>query len=143
MDRVGGLLTLLYGMQSTRIIALERSDLQIHDDAMTMTIGSDPIEVPEALGRAILDLLQDAGRKSDRLLFPGRNPGAAMTPGALSRRLRTYGLRVADARATTLLELARHMHPRVISDMLGLSTTAASRWWRLASSGWATYPALR
>ena len=41
------------------------------------------------------------------------------------------------------LELARHMHPRVISDMLGLSTTAATRWWRLASRGWATYPTLR
>lgn len=143
MDRASGLLTLLYGMQTTRIVALERSNLQIRNEAMTLTIGADPIELPDPLGRAIDDLLQISARKSDRWLFPGRNPGAAMTANALSRRLQRYGLRVADARATTLLELARQMHPRVLSDMLGLSTTAASRWWRLASSGWATYPALR
>lgn len=143
IDRVAGLLTLLYGMQATRIVALERSDLQIRGDGMTLTIGTDPIELPEPVARAITDLLRNSARKSDRWLFPGRNPGAPMTAPAVSRRLHRYGLRIADARATSLLELARHMHPRVISDMLGLSTTAASRWWRLASSGWATYPTLR
>lgn len=143
IDRVAGLLTLLYGMQATRITALERSDLMMHGDVMMLTIGTDPIEVPDALGRAIADLLQQSAPRSDRWLFPGRNPGAAMTAPAVSRRLRRYGLRVGDARATSLLELARHMHPRVISDMLGLSITAASRWWRLASSGWAVYPTLR
>ncbi|MBW9093034.1 hypothetical protein JNB62_05010 [Microbacterium jejuense] len=143
MDRVSGLLTLLYGMQSTRIAALERSDVQVSGDRVTLTIAADAIELPEPLGRAIVDQLQASAARSDRWLFPGRNPGAPITAGAITRRLRLHGVSLADARATALIELAQHMHPRVISDLLGLSSTAATRWWRLAGSGWATYPTLR
>lgn len=142
-DRVGGLLTLLYGMQATRIVALERSAVSAVDDRVSLTIGSDPIELPAPLGRAVLDLMNASAPKSDRWLYPGRNPGAHLTAGTLAQRLTRYNLPLADARATTLLELAQHMHPRLISDLLGLSTTAATRWWRLASGDWTKYPALR
>ncbi|AMM31494.1 hypothetical protein SA2016_0806 [Sinomonas atrocyanea] len=142
-DRVGGLLTLLYGMQATRVVALERSSVTELGGRVSLTIGSDPIELPATLGRAVRDLMSASAPKTDRWLFPGRNPGTHLTAGTLVQRLARYGLRLADARATTLLELAQHMHPRLISDLLGLSTTAAARWWRLAAGDWTGYPPIR
>lgn len=52
-------------------------------------------------------------------------------------------MQTGSARVTALLELAQQMHPRVLSDLLGISTTSATAWWRLAGGDWATYPALR
>lgn len=142
-DRVAGLLTLLYGMQATRIVALERSAVTVCDHQVHLSIGSDPIQVPAPLGQALLTLLEASAAKSGRWLFPGRHPGAPLTAGALGQRLKRHGIPAAQARTTTLLELAQHMHPRVLSDLLGLSTATAAKWWRLAGGDWTGYPALR
>jgi hypothetical protein len=143
VDRVGALLVLLYGMQLTRIVALERTQVNAGPERVTLTIGKNPIELPDALGEAVTDLLNQSRHRSDRWLFVGRNPGAPLTAGALRGRLSRHGMRAGSARVTALLELAQQMHPRVLSDLLGISTTSATAWWRLAGGDWASYPALR
>ncbi|MBT2535038.1 hypothetical protein [Arthrobacter sp. ISL-69] len=143
VDRVGALLVLLYGMHLTRIVTIERTQVSVTQDRVTLTIGKEPIELPHALGEAITDLLNLSQPRSERWLFAGRNPGAPLTAGALGKRLNRHGMRTGSARVTALLELAQQMHPRVLSDLLGISTTSATAWWRLAGGDWASYPALR
>jgi integrase len=143
VDRVGGLLVLLYGLPVTRIVALARSDVQVMGDRVTLTIGKDPIEMPEPLGQAMRDLLTQNERRSDRWLFAGRNPGRPLSPGALGKRLRLLGMEPGDARVTALFELAQQMHPRILSDLFGISITTATAWWRLAAGDWISYPSLR
>jgi hypothetical protein len=41
------------------------------------------------------------------------------------------------------MELTRQMHPRVVSDLLGITPASAAAWSRLAGSDWNEYPALR
>ena len=130
-------------MQATRIVALELSSVAVSDDRVSLTIASDPIELPPPLGHAIVELMHASASKSNRWMFPGRNPGAHLTTTALARGLRRLGIPLVDARATALLQLSQHMHPRIVSDLLGLSVTAAARWWRLASGDWTSYPSLR
>lgn len=142
-DRVGALLVLLYGMHLTRILAIERTQVDVGPAQVTLNIGKEPIELPDALGEAVTDLLKPSLHRSDRWLFVGRTPGEPLTAGALRGRLSRHGMQTGSARVTALLELAQQMHPRVLSDLLGISITSATAWWRLAGGDWAAYPALR
>lgn len=142
-DRVGGLLVLLYGMQSTRVVAIERSQVIEADGTVRLKIGAEPIELPTPLDEALSALLKQSLLRSERWLFVGRHPGEHLTADGLSKRLAAHGMRIRSARATALLELAQQMHPRVLSDLLGISTTTAAKWWRLAGGDWAAYPPLR
>jgi hypothetical protein len=143
VDRVAALLVLLYGIHLTRIVAIERTQVDVGPEQVTLNIGKEPIELPDALGESVTDLLNLSHHRSDRWLFVGRTPGAPLTAGALRRRLSRHGMQTRSARVTALLELAQQMHPRVLSDLLGISTTSATAWWRLAGGDWAAYPALR
>ena len=75
--------------------------------------------------------------------FRGRNLGKHPTPGPLRRRLRAEGLLTGSARTTALIELTRQLHPRIVSDLLGITTASAASWSRLAGREWSDYPALR
>lgn len=108
-----------------------------------LTIGAEPIELPEVLGNAIAELADTSRHRPEGWLFPGRNPGLHLTPGPLSRRLRQQGLRSGSARTTALIELTRQMHPRIVSDLLGITAASAAAWSRLASGDWTDYPKLR
>lgn len=143
VDRVAALLVLLYGMHLTRIVTIERAQVDVLQDRVTLTLGKEAIELPRALGEALMDLLNLSQPRSERWLFAGRNPGAPLTAGALGKRLNRHGMQTGSARVTALLELAQQMHPRVLSDLLGISTTSATAWWRLAGGDWASYPAIR
>lgn len=142
-DRVGALLTLLFGMQATRIVQLERGAVSIVDGRMLLVVGTDPIELPTPLADLVAEHLKESESKSDRWLFPGKFPGAPLAVVTLSRRLARYGLSTGDGRNAALMALAHQMHPRVLSDLLGISSAAAARWWRTAGGDWATYPSLR
>ncbi len=108
---------------------------------MTLTVGTEPIELPEVLAEAMVQLLD--GNRSDTWLFPVRNPGRPLTPGPLSRRLRKEGLLAGRARVTALMDLPRQLHPRLVSDLLGITPSSAAAWARLSGGEWSKYPALR
>lgn len=141
--RTAGLLVLLYGIQHTRIVTLTRDQVDTTSRPVKLTIGAEPIELPKILGDAIVDLVNASKRHPEGWLFPGRNPGLHLTPGPLSRRLREQGLRSGSARTTALIELTRQMHPRIVSDLLGITAASAAAWSRLSSGGWSDYPQLR
>lgn len=141
--RAAGLLVLLYGIQLTRIITLTRDQVDATSPPVKLTIGAEPIELPKILGDAIVDLVDASMRYPEGWLFPGRNPGLHLTPGLISRRLRAEGLRSESARTTALIELTRQMHPRIVSDLLGITPASAAAWSRLASGDWSDCPKLR
>lgn len=141
--RAAGLLVLLYGIQLTRIVALTRAQVDATSRPVKLTIGVEPIELPEILGDAIVDLVNASLRHPEGWLFPGRNPGLHLTSGPLGRRLREEGLRSGTARTTALIDLSRQMHPRIVSDLLGITPASAAAWSRLASGTWSDYPKLR
>lgn len=141
--RAAGLLVLLYGLHLTRIVALTREQVDVTSRPVKLTIGAEPIELPEVLGNAIAELADTSRHRPEGWLFPGRNPGLHLTPGPLSRRLRQQGLRSGSARTTALIELTRQMHPRIVSDLLGITAASAAAWSRLASGDWTDYPKLR
>lgn len=141
--RAAGLLVLLYGIQLTRIVTITRTQIDTSSRPVTLTVGAEPIGLPEILGDAISDLADAAKHHPEGWLFPGRNPGNHLAPGPLSRRLRAEGLLAGSARTTALIELTRQMHPRIVSDLLGITTSSAAAWSRLAGGDWSDYPALR
>lgn len=141
--RAAGLLVLLYGIQLTRIVTITRAQVDTNSRPVTLTVGAEPIELPEILGNAMVNLVAASARHPEGWLFPGRNPGKHLTPGPLSRRLRAEGLLTGSARTTALIELTRQMHPRIVSDLLGIMTASAAAWSRLAGGEWSDYPALR
>lgn len=51
---------------------------------------------------------------------------------ACLRRHRAEGLFAGSARTTALIGLTRQVHPRIVSDLLGITTASASAWSRLA-----------
>jgi hypothetical protein len=141
--RAAGLLVLLYGIQLTRIVTITRAQVDTSSRPVTLTVGAEPIEVPAILGDAIVELVDATKGHPEGWLFPGRNPGRHLTPGPLSRRLRAEGLLAGSARTTALIELTRQLHPRIVSDLLGITTASAASWSRLAGGEWSDYPALR
>lgn len=141
VTRVSGLLVLFYGLHLTRIAAITRAQVDTTARPMTLTVGTEPIELPEVLAEAMVQLLD--GNRSDTWLFPGRNPGRPITPGPLSRRLRQEGLLAGSARVTALMDLTRQLHPRIVSDLLGITASSAAAWARLSGGEWSDYPALR
>ena len=147
IDRVGGLLTLLYGQPSTRIVALPRSSVMFEGHSVLLTLGDDPICLPSQLATAVTELFHspttahtDAG---DTWLFRGRMPGQHLTAGTLCRRLSRIGISAGDARSAALLELATELPVTLLAELLGISTAAAARWSRAASRDWSSYPTLR
>lgn len=141
--RAAGLLVLLYGIQLTRIVTLTRDQVDSSSRPVKLTVGAEPIELPEVLGDAVVDLVDASMRHPEGWLFPGRNPGLHLTPAPLSHRLREQGLRSGSARTTALIELTRQLHPRIVSDLLGITPASAAAWSRLSSGGWTDYPRLR
>lgn len=147
IDRVGGLLTLLYGQPATRIVALPRSAVTFHDQRVFLILGEDPICLPSQLATAVTELFNDPTTAhtdpDDTWLFRGRVPGQHLTAGTLGCRLSRIGISAGDARSAALLELAAEMPVALLAELLGLSIAAAARWSRAANRDWSSYPALR
>ena len=140
VTRVAGL---YYGFPLTRITSITQSQINADSRPVTLTVGTDPIDLPEPLADAIVRQLGLARSRSGTWLFPGRIPGRPLTAGPLGIRLRKEGLMAVSARATALIELTRQLHPRVVSDLLGITPARAAAWSRLASGEWSDYPVLR
>ncbi len=76
-----------------------------------------------------------------RWLFPGGDADQPMHPRALANRLKRIGVSVRDGRSTALIENASTLPAKVLSELLGLSVNAATRWNALAGVNNAEYAA--
>ncbi|WP_159736774.1 hypothetical protein [Arthrobacter sp. 9V] len=144
--RVGGLLMLLYGITATRVVTIQLDDLDIDSDTIRISLGSDPIELPEAMTSLVRQLLDSARRASTGehiWLFAGRKPGRHLTTAAMTEPLRRRGINSRAGRSTAMINLARDIPPAVLASLLGISIHTATRWSALSSRDWVDYPRIR
>lgn len=143
--RVSGLLVLLYGATLTRLVSLDREAVTLEDTTTWITLGTDPIQLPDKIGRLLRRLLDTAPEVGEgrTWLFPGARPGRHLTTAALSAPLGRRGINLQAGKTAALITLAREVPPSVLADLLGLSLEATTRWSALAGHDWADYPRTR
>lgn len=148
VDRVAGLLVLLYGQSTSRIVRLTVHDVIDTSVLVQLRLGAEPVALPSPLDDLLRQLVirrrgKAAVGHSDAhdWLFPGGDPGQPLHPLALSRRLRDAGVSVRDGRNTALMHMASTLPAKVLSDLLGISATSAALWNSFAGSGNAEYAA--
>jgi hypothetical protein len=137
VDRVAGLLLLLFAQPLTRIsrITLDLVKQRVSDRAVLLHLGNAPLELPPPLGQLVLDLVERRhgraviGRTRDMTwLFPGGAPGHPISARQLMRRLQTLGIQARHARNTALMDLAAQLPASVLADLLNLTPRTATLW---------------
>ncbi|WP_197515789.1 hypothetical protein [Arthrobacter sp. U41] len=145
-SRVGGLLMIVYGITATRSVSIRRDAVDLAGGRTRITLGTDPIELPDAIGALVRQLI-DTGpalSKTDSIwLFNGRRAGRHLTTAALNGPLAKRGINLRAGRSAALLNLARDVPASVLSDLLGISIYAAERWGSLSGRDWVDYPRTR
>ncbi|WP_460069065.1 hypothetical protein [Streptomyces sp. YKOK-I1] len=119
VDRVAGLLVLLYGQPLTKIAALTTDQVLITGVGIRLALGPHPVTVPPPLDQLLIHLAEDRdgalalGRSTDHSwLLPGTHPGRPRSPRQLRTRLASYGLPSRRGRNSALMDLAAQMPPR-------------------------------
>jgi hypothetical protein len=148
-DRVAGLLILIYAQPLTRILGLTVHDVVIDEDRVCIRLGREPVELPEPLGQLTAELARyPAGRASTAIagskpawLFQGMRVGEPLSHSRASRRLRRLGVRTLGGRTAAIMTLAAALPPTIVAELLGISTTSAAKWYRLAGGEWSRYAA--
>lgn len=149
-DRVAGIFVLLYAQPVSRITKLTPKDVIQTEESLSITLGGDPVEIPEPLAELVRQLPQRRRRGSSaylsdphQWLFPGGRAGSPISRSHLSKRLADVGVEVRAARNGALLQLAGEVPPVVLADLLGISINNAVKWVRAASGQWSSYVACR
>lgn len=146
-DRLAGLLLLLYAQWPAAISRLTIDHIDKKDGTVRIPLGAVPVELPAPV--AELALQQVAARRSHAVLartdspwlFPGGQPGRPISAWAMGERLRKLGIRLSQARSTTLFQLATELPAAVLARTLGIDITVAVKWQRAAAGDWAAYAA--
>ncbi|WP_433264820.1 hypothetical protein ACQPZF_36180 [Actinosynnema sp. CS-041913] len=130
MDRVAGLLVLLYAQRAIHITQLTTEQITRTGTSSKLLIGAQPIHLPDKLGNLITQLTTHRAyaMSANNWLFPGARPGRPLTPNTLIRRLHAIGIPATVGRNTALMDLAAEMPAAVLSQLLGISTDRAARW---------------
>lgn len=135
VDRVAGLLLLLYAQPMTKIIGLTTEHVVRDANQVQLLLGRNPLTLPAPLDELVLQLVQNRrgyavlGRTDDHpWLFPGGAPGRHMSAQQLIRRFQRLGIPARLGRNTALIELASELPTPVISHLLGLNIRTATRW---------------
>ena len=135
VDRVAGLLILLYAQPVSRIATLTLD--RIHTDAggTHLHLGTSPVRLPPPLDRLVGDLVQrragwgSIGRSvGNPWLFPGVTPGQPLSAPRLGARLKRLGITARLCRNTAMMDLAVQLPAAVLSQMLGLHRNTATDW---------------
>ena len=148
-DRVAGCLILIYAQPLTRILALTIDNDAISPQRVTITFGRDPVQLPEPLAGLTATLARDRrGRGTTAAhgspapwLFPGMRVGQPLDYTYLQRRLRRLGIPRLRGRTGALITLAGALPPSILAELLGISETSATKWYRLAGGEWSRYAA--
>ena len=150
-DRVAGCLVLVYAQPLTRIVVLTADQVTVHGDRVTIALGDGPLELPEPLARLTATLARTrrarastaATRTVPAWLFPGMRVGQPLDCAYLQRRLGRLGIRPLAGRTSAVMTLAGALPPTILADLLGISETTATKWYRLAGGEWSRYAAHR
>lgn len=147
-DRVAGLLLLLYAQRPAAISRLTLNDIDTSDDAVTLQLGSIPVELPEPLATLTRNLVTTrrghatiGNQGTSPWLFPGGQPGRPLSADRLGQRLRQLGLRPGQARSTALFQLATELPAAILARMLGIHIKVAVAWQHVSAGDWTNYAA--
>jgi hypothetical protein len=148
VDRVAGLLVLLYAQPVARISRLPVEAVTVTDQRVWLRIAAEQLPLPEPLADLMTRLLAQrrnmatAANPSSPWLFPGRLPGRPITPKQLLDRLRVLGVTRA-ARTAAFDQLLRDVPAPVLADIIGCNPRYAAERASALATDWATYAALR
>ncbi|KOU36434.1 hypothetical protein [Streptomyces sp. WM6378] len=151
-DRVAGLLLLLYAQKIATITQLTVDDVQLSEEAVTITFGTAPVVLPAPLTDLVRELVANRRGKAkigtpDDIpwLFPGGRPGHPIADDRLRLRLRLrlqkIGLRPRQDRSTALFTLAAELPAAILARMLGVHIQVATQWQKASAGDWAAYAA--
>jgi hypothetical protein len=148
VDRVAGLLLLLFAQPLSQIARLTTSHVTHTDSGVQLNLGSAPLDVPYPLDKLLLCLVRNRrghavlGRTDDNpWLFPGGAPGRHLTPQQLMRRFQRLGIPARIGRNSALMDLASELPAPVISQLLGLTIRTATDWGSVAGNTHSRYAA--
>lgn len=146
-DRVAGLIVLLFAQLLTRVVALTVDDITEADGALLLSLGEDPVVLPEPVAELVSRYLlerrnMNTTNTTTRYLFPGRRPGEHLIAPQLAWRLRRLGI-TKHERQGALTHLLNEVPAAVVAKAtgysLGTTTVRASQ----AGTSWASYVALK
>ncbi|MEZ0096155.1 hypothetical protein [Streptacidiphilus sp. EB129] len=145
--RIVGALTRLYGLSTTRIVALTCDRFHRDEHGAYLTVERNPVLLPPKLARLVELQMNGLGSRSVlhessdgiRYLLPGRPASRPQNPGSIHNLLRRNGLPTISARNTAMIDVVSELPPIVVSDLFGLHPSTAHRWAKYAQSSWADY----
>jgi hypothetical protein len=144
--RVAGTLLLLYAQPLTRIVALPTAAIVIDTEETRISLGAEPVPVPEPFADVLKDHLRDrpnlrtaGGTSANPWLFPGHRAGKHLEHHTMMLRLRTIGISLLGARNSALQNLVAEIPPPVVARLLGYSHNCTQRHAQLAAQPWSRY----
>ncbi|MFD8725602.1 hypothetical protein ACFV2H_48625 [Streptomyces sp. NPDC059629] len=149
--RTAGALTLLFGLQHTKLLELTVHDV-IDDNAMVaLNLAGHRLPLPPEVARlvrALRDQCQarwqlDQTASTTPWLFPGQEPARPLGATYLNLKLRRHGIAPLASRNTARLALATDLPASVLADFTGTSISNATRWTGYARRDWLDYIASR
>ncbi|MEU9224331.1 hypothetical protein AB0D40_08180 [Streptomyces massasporeus] len=149
--RTAGALTLLFGLQHTRLLELTLHDIIDNDTYVTLNLNGHRLPLPPEVGqlvRALRDQYQkrwqlDQTASTTPWLFPGQEPARPLGATYLYLKLRRHGIAPLASRNTARLALATDLPASVLADFTGTSISNATRWSGYAKRDWLDYIASR
>ena len=122
-------LLLLFAQPLTRIAALPTSAVTITDDDVQISLGREPIPVPQPFADMLIahtgsrpNLRAAGGIATSPWLFPGFSAGRHVDPQLIRERFERLGIDLLGARNTTLQSLVGAAPPPVVAELLGYSS---------------------
>jgi hypothetical protein len=148
IDRVVGLLVLLYAQPVTRIAQIQTDDVTTRDNQVFLRIAQEHLPQPEPLDRLITDLIAQrrnmgtAANPTSPWLLPGQRPNRPITIRRLRDRLRGLGI-ARTSRVAAFNELLREIPAPILADLVGCNPGFAAERASVLATDWNSYAALR
>jgi hypothetical protein len=148
VDRVAGLLVLLYAQTPAAVSRLTLEHAQTTERAVGPRLGREPIALHEPLAGLAAGLVARRSghaalgdQATSPWLFPGGRPGQPISAYQLAERMRRLGLPPAQSRTTALFGLATELPAAVLARLLGIHIKVAVEWQHASAGDWTTYAA--
>lgn len=148
LDRVAGLLLILYAQKIATISQLTVDDVHFDGDTVSITFGTSPVVLPAPMASLVHELVATRRGKAKigtpedvPWLFPGGHPGRPLTDSQIGIRLHKIGIRPKQDRSTALFTLATELPAAILARMLGVHIKVAVQWQKASAGDWAAYAA--
>jgi hypothetical protein len=149
--RTAGALTLLFGLQHTKLLELTVHDVIDDDTVVALNLDGHRLPLPPEVARLVHALRHqrqerwqlDQTASTTPWLFPGQEPARPLGATYLNLKLRRHGIAPRAGRNNARLALATDLPASVLADFTGTSISNATRWTGYARRDWLDYIASR